>query len=67
MFWGVVAVLWQRGWSCGGEMPPSATYLCGSEEPLAKLGCDIYREYQARLARTGVDFDDLIRLAALGL
>ncbi|MDM8530171.1 ATP-dependent helicase [Anaerolineales bacterium HSG25] len=32
--------------------------------PLARLGLDIYREYQARLARTGVDFDDLIRLAA---
>ncbi|MFQ5613920.1 MAG: ATP-dependent helicase, partial [Anaerolineae bacterium] len=33
--------------------------------PLAKLGVDIYAEYQARLARTGsVDFDDLIRLAA---
>jgi len=32
--------------------------------PLARLGLDIYREYQNRLARTGVDFDDLIRLAA---
>ncbi|MEM7343809.1 MAG: ATP-dependent helicase, partial [Chloroflexota bacterium] len=32
--------------------------------PLARLGIDIYREYQNRLARTGVDFDDLIRLAA---
>lgn len=32
--------------------------------PLAQLGVDIYREYQNRLARTGVDFDDLIRLAA---
>jgi DNA helicase-2/ATP-dependent DNA helicase PcrA len=31
--------------------------------PLAKLGLDIYRDYQNRLARTGVDFDDLIRLA----
>ncbi|MBE7550286.1 MAG: ATP-dependent helicase [Anaerolineales bacterium] len=31
---------------------------------LAQLGIDIYREYQNRLARTGVDFDDLIRLAA---
>lgn len=31
---------------------------------LARLGIDIYREYQNRLARTGVDFDDLIRLAA---
>jgi DNA helicase-2/ATP-dependent DNA helicase PcrA len=31
--------------------------------PLARLGIDIYREYQNRLARTGVDFDDLIRLA----
>lgn len=31
--------------------------------PLARLGIDIYREYQQRLARTGVDFDDLIRLA----
>jgi DNA helicase-2/ATP-dependent DNA helicase PcrA len=31
---------------------------------LARLGLDIYREYQNRLARTGVDFDDLIRLAA---
>ena len=30
---------------------------------LARLGIDIYREYQHRLARTGVDFDDLIRLA----
>lgn len=35
--------------------------------PLAKLGVDIYREYQARLARTGVDFDDLIRLASLAI
>ena len=35
--------------------------------PLAKLGLDIYRDYQARLARTGVDFDDLIRLAALAI
>ncbi|MBN1991539.1 MAG: ATP-dependent helicase [Anaerolineae bacterium] len=32
--------------------------------PLARLGLDIYRDYQNRLARTGVDFDDLIRLAA---
>lgn len=32
--------------------------------PLAQLGIDIYRDYQNRLARTGVDFDDLIRLAA---
>jgi DNA helicase-2/ATP-dependent DNA helicase PcrA len=32
--------------------------------PLARLGVDIYRDYQARLARTGVDFDDLIRLAS---
>jgi len=32
--------------------------------PLAKMGLDIYHEYQYRLARTGVDFDDLIRLAA---
>ena len=31
--------------------------------PLAQLGIDIYRDYQNRLARTGVDFDDLIRLA----
>lgn len=31
--------------------------------PLAQLGLHIYREYQNRLARTGVDFDDLIRLA----
>ncbi|HRV91177.1 MAG TPA: ATP-dependent helicase [Anaerolineae bacterium] len=31
--------------------------------PLAQLGLDIYRDYQNRLARTGVDFDDLIRLA----
>jgi DNA helicase-2/ATP-dependent DNA helicase PcrA len=31
---------------------------------LARLGLDIYNEYQNRLARTGVDFDDLIRLAA---
>ncbi len=36
----------------------------GQRLPLARLGIDIYREYQARLARTGVDFDDLIRLAA---
>ncbi len=35
--------------------------------PLARLGTDIYREYQHRLARTGVDFDDLIRLAAQAL
>ncbi|HXV41894.1 MAG TPA: ATP-dependent helicase, partial [Anaerolineae bacterium] len=35
--------------------------------PLAQLGVDIYREYQNRLARTGVDFDDLIRLAAQAL
>ncbi len=40
-----------------------ATYQL--QVPLAKLGLDIYREYQARLARTGLDFDDLIRLAAL--
>jgi DNA helicase-2/ATP-dependent DNA helicase PcrA len=32
--------------------------------PLARLALDIYRDYQNRLARTGVDFDDLIRLAA---
>jgi DNA helicase II / ATP-dependent DNA helicase PcrA len=32
--------------------------------PLARLGIDIYQDYQNRLARTGVDFDDLIRLAA---
>jgi len=31
--------------------------------PLAEMGLEIYREYQNRLARTGVDFDDLIRLA----
>jgi len=31
--------------------------------PLAQLGIEIYRDYQNRLARTGVDFDDLIRLA----
>jgi DNA helicase-2/ATP-dependent DNA helicase PcrA len=31
--------------------------------PLVQLGIDIYRDYQNRLARTGVDFDDLIRLA----
>ncbi|MEW5957347.1 MAG: ATP-dependent helicase, partial [Chloroflexota bacterium] len=36
----------------------------GESLPLARLGLDIYREYQNRLARTGVDFDDLIRLAA---
>lgn len=36
----------------------------GDSLPLARLGLDIYREYQNRLARTGVDFDDLIRLAA---
>jgi DNA helicase-2/ATP-dependent DNA helicase PcrA len=35
--------------------------------PLAQLGIDIYRDYQNRLARTGVDFDDLIRLAAQAL
>ena len=23
-------------------MPPSATYLCGSEEPLSKLGCALW-------------------------
>ena len=23
-------------------MPPSATYLCGSEEPLAKVGCVLW-------------------------
>lgn len=33
------------------------------ELPLARMGLDVYGEYQARLARTGVDFDDLIRLA----
>ena len=38
-----------------------------SARPLARLGIDVYREYQNRLARTGVDFDDLIRLAALAL
>jgi DNA helicase-2/ATP-dependent DNA helicase PcrA len=36
----------------------------GEQLPLARLGLDIYRDYQNRLARTGVDFDDLIRLAA---
>ncbi len=36
----------------------------GEALPLARLGIDIYRDYQNRLARTGVDFDDLIRLAA---
>ncbi len=36
----------------------------GQDLPLARLGIDIYRDYQTRLARTGVDFDDLIRLAA---
>lgn len=35
--------------------------------PLARLCVQLYREYQSRLARTGVDFDDLIRLAALAL
>lgn len=35
--------------------------------PLARLGIDIYQDYQNRLARTGVDFDDLIRLAAQAL
>jgi len=35
----------------------------GEKLPLARLGIDIYRDYQNRLARTGVDFDDLIRLA----
>ncbi|RME48776.1 MAG: ATP-dependent helicase, partial [Caldilineae bacterium] len=35
--------------------------------PLAEMGIHIYREYQARLSRTGVDFDDLIRLASLAL
>ncbi len=39
----------------------------GEYLPLAKLGVDIYREYQMRLARTGVDFDDLIRLASLAI
>ena len=39
------------------EMMPKAL-------PLARLGIEIYQEYQNRLARTGVDFDDLIRLAA---
>ncbi len=34
---------------------------------LARLGIDIYRDYQTRLARTGVDFDDLIRLAATAI
>ncbi len=37
------------------------------ELPLARMGLDVYREYQARLARTGVDFDDLIRLALRAL
>ena len=37
------------------------------EIPLAKMSLEIYRDYQARLARTGVDFDDLIRLATLAL
>jgi DNA helicase-2/ATP-dependent DNA helicase PcrA len=40
---------------------------CGAELPLARLGIDIYREYQNRLATIGVDFDDLIRLAALAI
>ncbi len=35
----------------------------GSALPLAQLALNIYRDYQNRLARTGVDFDDLIRLA----
>ena len=35
--------------------------------PLAKMGIEIYTEYQARLSRTGVDFDDLIRLASLAI
>jgi DNA helicase-2/ATP-dependent DNA helicase PcrA len=35
----------------------------GESLPLARLGLEIYRDYQNRLARTGVDFDDLIRLA----
>jgi len=35
----------------------------GTSLPLAHLCLDIYRDYQNRLARTGVDFDDLIRLA----
>lgn len=35
--------------------------------PLAKLALEIYQDYQTRLARTGVDFDDLIRLAALAV
>lgn len=40
-------------------------FVPGMSLPLARLGIDVYREYQSRLARTGsVDFDDLIRLAA---
>lgn len=35
--------------------------------PLAKLGVEVYQAYQSRLTRTGVDFDDLIRLAAQAL
>lgn len=35
--------------------------------PLLRMAGEIYRDYQARLARTGVDFDDLIRLAAQAL
>jgi DNA helicase-2/ATP-dependent DNA helicase PcrA len=37
------------------------------ELPLARMGLEVYGEYQARLARTGVDFDDLIRLALRAL
>jgi DNA helicase-2/ATP-dependent DNA helicase PcrA len=40
---------------------------CGADLPLARLGLDIYRDYQNRLATIGVDFDDLIRLAALAI
>ncbi len=36
--------------------------------PLAEMGCSIYRDYQRALAYRGaVDFDDLVRLAALAL
>jgi DNA helicase-2/ATP-dependent DNA helicase PcrA len=42
---------------------PEANSFREGDLPLARMGLDIYRDYQARLARTGVDFDDLIRLA----
>ncbi len=41
-----------------------ALYSHPAPLPLARFGVEVYRDYQARLARVGVDFDDLIRLAA---